>query len=321
MRCSGARRGRSRRRSARAPSPARNAGKARLAFHLASNEIASTLTLAHPARGRSVVSASAFVAGNPEASPADFDRWAESVHAMRRYPELRNLGLVELVPAARLRGLRGAPRRRAGAPAGPRLRSRRAARCRSCRPAVARTTASRSPGWPAAPPATYPRAWTTARSRRRSSAARETGVATYAPVDGSRRPRSASRRRCTAAARRRHARGGAAPSVRRLAGRADRARRRARAGAGRATRAVAVRFRYSAAPTHAAFTSGAVPATRRARRSRSANGWTWRASPPASRAACFASSHALTLLIGGVLLSLMLGAAGGTCSRPGARAR
>src|ERR1700689_3623662 len=78
------------------------AGKARLAFHLASDQIASALTLALQHEEDLVVSASAFVTGNPGASAAGFDRWAESVHAMQRYPELRNLGLVELVPAAQL---------------------------------------------------------------------------------------------------------------------------------------------------------------------------------------------------------------------------
>ena len=40
--------------------------------------------------------------GNPLATPADFDRWANSVQAMRRYPELQNIGLVKLVPASQL---------------------------------------------------------------------------------------------------------------------------------------------------------------------------------------------------------------------------
>ena len=49
-----------------------------------------------------MVSASAYVTGNPLATPADFDRWANSVQAMRRYPELQNIGLVKLVPAGQL---------------------------------------------------------------------------------------------------------------------------------------------------------------------------------------------------------------------------
>ncbi|HTW41916.1 MAG TPA: EAL domain-containing protein [Solirubrobacteraceae bacterium] len=76
--------------------------KARLAFQLASAEIASTLKLAIQHEEDLVVSASAFISGNPHASPADFDRWAEAVHAMQRYPELQNIGLVMLVPASQL---------------------------------------------------------------------------------------------------------------------------------------------------------------------------------------------------------------------------
>ena len=80
-----------------------NAEKARLAFHLASSETASTLKLAIQHEEDLVDGASAFAADNPTASPADFDRWAQSVQAMKRYPELQNIGLVSLVPASGLR--------------------------------------------------------------------------------------------------------------------------------------------------------------------------------------------------------------------------
>ena len=87
--------------SARAVARA-NAEQARLAFHLSSAEIASTLKLALQHEEDLVVSASGFVAGNPSASAGDFDRWAESVHTMQRYPELQVFGLVTLVPRSRL---------------------------------------------------------------------------------------------------------------------------------------------------------------------------------------------------------------------------
>jgi diguanylate cyclase (GGDEF)-like protein len=79
-----------------------DADKGRLAFHLSSSEIASTLKLAIQHEEDLVVSASAFVTGAPNATAAAFDRWAESVHAMQRYPELQNIGLVMYVPAARV---------------------------------------------------------------------------------------------------------------------------------------------------------------------------------------------------------------------------
>jgi diguanylate cyclase (GGDEF)-like protein len=81
-----------------------DADKARLAFHLSSAEIASTLKLSLQHEEDLVVSASAFVAADPRVSAARFDRWAESVHAMERYPELQNIGLVEIVRASRLAG-------------------------------------------------------------------------------------------------------------------------------------------------------------------------------------------------------------------------
>jgi diguanylate cyclase (GGDEF)-like protein len=79
-----------------------DADRARLAFHLASTEIASSLKQAIQHEEDLIVSASAFVRGNANASPADFDRWSESVYAMRRYPELQNIGLVAAVAASDL---------------------------------------------------------------------------------------------------------------------------------------------------------------------------------------------------------------------------
>ena len=79
-----------------------DAEQGRLAFHLTSTEIASSLYLSIEHEEDLVISASAFVRGNPSASAADFDRWAESVRAIQRYPELQNLGLVTLVPSSRL---------------------------------------------------------------------------------------------------------------------------------------------------------------------------------------------------------------------------
>jgi len=81
---------------------ATDAEKARLAFHFTSAEIASTLTLAIQHEEDLVVSASAYVAANGDASPTGFDKWAESVHALQRYPELQNIGLVARIRASRL---------------------------------------------------------------------------------------------------------------------------------------------------------------------------------------------------------------------------
>jgi diguanylate cyclase (GGDEF)-like protein len=79
-----------------------DADKGRLAFHLSSAEIASTLKLALQHEEDLVISASAYVASDPRASAAGFDLWAESVRAMQRYPELLNIGLVVRVQASEL---------------------------------------------------------------------------------------------------------------------------------------------------------------------------------------------------------------------------
>jgi CHASE domain len=79
-----------------------DADRARLAFHLSSAEITSTLKLAIQHEEDLVVSGSAFIAGNPHASATQFDRWAESARALQRYPELQDLGLVVLVKRAQL---------------------------------------------------------------------------------------------------------------------------------------------------------------------------------------------------------------------------
>jgi diguanylate cyclase (GGDEF)-like protein len=79
-----------------------DADKQRLAFHLAATEITSTLKLAIQHEEDLVVNASAFIADNPTASAERFDRWLETVHAMARYPELENVGLVGVVPAAKV---------------------------------------------------------------------------------------------------------------------------------------------------------------------------------------------------------------------------
>jgi len=76
--------------------------KARLSFNLASAEIASTLKLAIQQEEGLVISASAYVASNPQGTPKQFDRWAASVRALQRYPELQDMGLIVLVPARRL---------------------------------------------------------------------------------------------------------------------------------------------------------------------------------------------------------------------------
>ncbi len=79
-----------------------DAERQRLASHLTAAEIASVLKLAIRREEDLTISTSAFVASNPNVTPAAFDRWIESLRAIQRYPELQNIGLVKFVQASQL---------------------------------------------------------------------------------------------------------------------------------------------------------------------------------------------------------------------------
>jgi len=281
------------------------ADKARLAFHLSSAEVASTLTLAIQHEEDLIISAGAFVAGDPHASPAAFDRWAESVHAMQRYPELRNLGFVELVPASRLasftRRLGTTPVLpfgvRAGAPAGPLEIVPTGTRAYYCLAVagLARNAASYLPAgmdYCAIAPTLI--------------TARDTGQANYAPVGngktvslGIQTPIYRGGFTPSTPAARRHAFLGwlgelVVPGVvlqRALDGRAN----------------LAVRFRYATAQAHAAFSSGTIPRGAQSTEIALGNGWTVQSFAVGVSGSILGNSHALMLLVGGVLLSVLLG--------------
>ncbi|HEV3046690.1 MAG TPA: EAL domain-containing protein [Solirubrobacteraceae bacterium] len=282
-----------------------NAAKARLAFHLSAQEIASTLTLAIQHEEDLIVSASAFVAGNPHASPTSFDEWAAAVRAMRRYPELQNIGLVKLVPGASLPAFAGRlasdPVLPFGAAAqAPRMpfmllpAGRRPYYCLATA-GLARSAASYIPAgvdYCAIAPTLY--------------GARETGQTTYAPVQGRLGAAlgietpvyAGGQTPATPAARRRAFLGWigelVAPSVvltRALAGHPG----------------IAVRFRYSSAGTHVAFASGTPPRGGESSLVALGNDWSVQSFGAPVSASVFANGRSLDLLIGGVLLSAMLG--------------
>jgi diguanylate cyclase (GGDEF)-like protein len=79
------------------------AKKARDAFRFASHEIASSLKLSISHEEDLIVSTGAhLVTSSAARGPVEFDRWVESAEAMRRFPELQNIGFDLLVPASRL---------------------------------------------------------------------------------------------------------------------------------------------------------------------------------------------------------------------------
>ena len=72
-------------------------------FATSSAEVASTLKLAIQHEQDLIVSAAGFVVGNPDATEAQFVRWADSVRALQRYPELNGFGESVIVPASQLK--------------------------------------------------------------------------------------------------------------------------------------------------------------------------------------------------------------------------
>jgi diguanylate cyclase (GGDEF)-like protein len=292
-----------------------DANQARLSFHLASAEIASTVKLAIQHEEDLVVSASAYVTGDPSASPAAFDRWAESVQAMRRYPELQNLGLVKLVPAARLSAFQAAMAANPLRPLGPgTLAPKERARVlpAGSRPyyclavaGLAKTAATYLPGgldYCALAPTLI--------------TARESGLTTYAPV--------VDKQTTVLGVETPVYRGGSAPA-------SASARRRAFVGwlgellvpnvvlaqalAGHPN--LAVRLRYDSRHSNVAFASGTAPggAQRTMVNLRvgreaglgSREGWTVETFAPGVGAGVFDNWNSRMLLIGGSLLSVVLG--------------
>jgi diguanylate cyclase (GGDEF)-like protein len=293
-----------------------DADQGRLAFHLASAEIASTLKLAIQHEEDLVVSASAFVTGNPNASPADFDRWAESVHALQRYPELQDFGLVALVPASRLAAFEA---RMAATPVRP----------------LGPSSAAPKESYVILPAGNRPYYCLAAAGLARSAAslvpkgldycalaptlitARDSGLAGYAPfVQGE---------TTTLGVETPVYRGGAAPAT-------VAARQRefvgwigellvpnvllAQALAGHPN--VAVSFRYDSRYSHVAFTRGGVPAGaqsttialqvgREAGLANSHEGWTVQSFGAGVARGMLGNWNSLMLLIGGSLLSVVLG--------------
>jgi diguanylate cyclase (GGDEF)-like protein len=65
-------------------------------------EISSTLDLAIQHEQDLVVGGRAFVLGNPDATQSEFLQWTSAIGAFERYPELQGIGEVVLVPASQL---------------------------------------------------------------------------------------------------------------------------------------------------------------------------------------------------------------------------
>jgi diguanylate cyclase (GGDEF)-like protein len=290
--------------------------RARLASHLAAADIASTLKLAIRREEDLTVSMSAFVIANPKATAARFDTWVESMHAMQRYPELQNIGLVSFVAASQLIPFEARMAAHPLRPFGPQSLppkgistilppGKRPYYCLAVA-GVARNTASY-----------LPTGLDYCAEVKAMITVRDSGLAGYAPVvdvgttalgvetpvyrGGVTPPTIAARRRAFVGWLGERLE----PKIvleRALAGRAD----------------VAVDLRYDSHFSHVDFTSGApVPGSqsteisldvgREAGLESPSEGWTVRSYSGPVAGGIFGDLNALVLLIGGILLSTLLG--------------
>ncbi len=281
-----------------------DADKQRLAFHLAAEEITSTLQLAIQHEEDLVVNASAFVSGTPRITARSFDRWAETVRAMERYPELLNIGLVKMVPASRLgqfeAQLATSPVEPLGVGrAGP--SERFAVTPPGTRPYYCFAVAGLSRNL-----ATYlPSGLDFCALTGALISSRDSGRSSYAPL--------VAAGTTTLGVQTPVYRGGRVPST-------SAARRRSfigwigellapqtllrRALTGHAN--TAVTFRFDAGRSHIVFHSGSAPARGQATAIDLHNGWSVRSATVAASASVLDDSYALTLLLGGTLLSVLI---------------
>ncbi|HTY97235.1 MAG TPA: bifunctional diguanylate cyclase/phosphodiesterase [Solirubrobacteraceae bacterium] len=77
-----------------------DATAARRSFDRSSGELANTVRLAIQQQEGLAVGAGAFWSSHPRASGAELDEWARAGHILRRYPGLDQVGFVALVPVA-----------------------------------------------------------------------------------------------------------------------------------------------------------------------------------------------------------------------------
>jgi diguanylate cyclase (GGDEF)-like protein len=287
--------------AAAASAVARNDSRASLtAFQSSSAAIASTLELTIRQEESLIVSAGAFVAGNPTASNAELNRWAVSVQALTRYPELSGFGHAVVVPAAQLAAFAA---RSVIDPAGPLAPDGTF----QVIPAGKRSFYCLLVGQVSRPAAIVPAGLDFCAGTERSLSARDSGRGSYAPLQAAAGLKQLSVMTpvyrdgitpSTVAARRAAFMGwvGMAVVPEMLLDRALRGHPH-----------TAVAFRYHDADSDAAFTSGTA-----ARRASSVttdlhNGWTVTTSGFVANHGVFANTNARWLLIIGAAMSVLLG--------------
>jgi diguanylate cyclase (GGDEF)-like protein len=282
-----------------------DADKAHLAFHLSSAEIASTLKLALQHEEDLVISASAFVASDPHGSAVSFDRWAESVRAMQRYPELLDIGLVVKVRASELSAFKARVATHPMHPLGPNTLGPKEPF--QVFPAGARPYYCFAVAGLARSIAAYlPAGVDYCALAKTLVAARDTGASSYAPFATGEASKLGVETPVYS--------GGVVPST-------VMARRHAFVGwLGELlapelvlTRALeghpgtAATFRYAGGSMHAVFRSGTVPRHAQTSTIDLHNGWTVQTFGAAAGAGVLGDARATELLAGGILVGVLLG--------------
>ncbi|HEX3517891.1 MAG TPA: EAL domain-containing protein [Solirubrobacteraceae bacterium] len=285
-----------------------DADKAKLSSHLASAEIASTLKLAIEHEEDLVVSASAFVSENPHVSAAEFDVWAESVHAMQRYKELQDIGLVQMVPARHLTSFQARMAAHPLRPLGP--HSLGPVESPQVLPAGTRPFYCLAVAGLSRDAKTYlPGGLDYCALAPSLVSTRETGLSSYAPF--------AAAGNSALAVETPVYRGGTTPAT-------VAERRGAFLGwigellvpkvvLGRALEGhphVAVTFHFDSTQSHVAFTSGTIKRGEQSSKVNVRNGWSLQSFSPRVSGGVAGNWPALTLLIAGTLVSLMFGLLG-----------
>ncbi|HEY2282839.1 MAG TPA: bifunctional diguanylate cyclase/phosphodiesterase [Solirubrobacteraceae bacterium] len=280
----------------------------RRAFQQTTTSLASTLKLALRHEEQLQVSATTFFASHPDASTAEFQAWLRWARTARRYPELDQLALLTLIRTpelaafqARLAGHALAVKPlRAGAatPASGHLAIVPA----SNHPYYCLAVADLSRSTAVTPPAGFDYCAQTSALL----LSRDAGVSIYEPTSVGRAgalevvtpvyrgyvtPRSVMGREAASVGWLREV---LTPGV---------VLRQALAG----QPGYALRLRHQAGSANAAFAAGTPQADAESTATSFHNGWTVRAFGPAADTGVLANGHALALLIGGCLLSVLLG--------------
>jgi len=279
--------------------------RARSAFASSSSEIAAKLGLVIQHEEDLVVSASAFIVGNPNASQGAFLRWTTAAGALTRYAELEGGGEVVIVPASRLAAFSARQKADLASllPADGSYQVQPPGR-RSYYCLLALTFARRSQA--GALPVSYDYCSGDTELRSALLAARDSGQSAYIPYQlaqgagllieapvyrGGVVPK-------TVAERRRAFLGAFATAVN---------PRIVLQTALQGHPRIAVEFRYVSGSFHVVFRSGAVARGARQATIELGYGWTMRAFGAAGGGGVLANGNSLALLGGGIALSLLLG--------------